>query len=174
MADKNIGRFGTGNLAGVSHLVAVAEQGVSVDTDPVLVPKDEVNKITAKEDTSSVAISGVGSTAQPLKADVKLSPDSGNSLEIRSGGLWADEGAQGLSAYEVALTQGFSGSEQDWLLTLTGPEGPQGIQGPAGAKGDQGEKGDAGDQGAAGATGAAGAQGIQGPKGDKGDKGDQG
>lgn len=39
-------------------------------------------------------------------------------------------GAAGLSAYEVALTNGFVGTEAEWLASLVGPEGPAGSGGP--------------------------------------------
>jgi hypothetical protein len=48
------------------------------------------------------------------------------------------DGADGDSAYQVAVIQGFVGTQQEWLDSLVGPEGPQGIQGiqgPAGADG---------------------------------------
>src|SRR5690606_19844598 len=35
-------------------------------------------------------------------------------------------GPQGLSAYEVAVDNGYSGSESDWLTSLVGPQGPAG------------------------------------------------
>lgn len=44
----------------------------------------------------------------------------------------------GLSAYEVAVANGFVGTEQQWLASLVGAQGPagqngqQGLQGPAG------------------------------------------
>lgn len=82
-----------------------------------------------------------------------------------------DIGKDGKSAYEIALLEGFEGSEAEWLASLKGEKGDkgetgsQGIQGPIGPKGDKGDKGEKGDTGA---------QGIQGSKGEKGDKGDQG
>ncbi|WP_282243753.1 YadA-like family protein [Stenotrophomonas sp. PS02300] len=47
-------------------------------------------------------------------------------------------GADGLSAYEVALANGFQGNEQDWLASL---KGEPGIQGPAGNDGVDGTAG---------------------------------
>ena len=53
----------------------------------------------------------------------------------------------GLSAYEVAVNNGFIGTEEEWLASLkgekgdTGPEGPQGPQGEQGEQGIQGEPG---------------------------------
>ena len=52
--------------------------------------------------------------------------------------------ADGLSAYEVALQNGFIGTEEEWLQSLKGEQGPQGIQGDKGVKGDRGEQGDKG------------------------------
>jgi hypothetical protein len=42
-------------------------------------------------------------------------------------GPQGDQGADGSSAYEIAVENGFSGTESDWLASLVGPEG---IQGP--------------------------------------------
>jgi hypothetical protein len=39
-------------------------------------------------------------------------------------------GADGKSAYEVAVENGFQGEEEEWLESLVGPVGPQGEQGP--------------------------------------------
>lgn len=48
------------------------------------------------------------------------------------------DGADGLSAYEVAVANGFVGTEAAWLLSLVGPEGPQGDTGPQGEQGPVG------------------------------------
>ena len=83
----------------------------------------------------------------------------------------------GLSAYEVAVAEGYEGTVDEWLASLVGPQGPQGPQGVTGATGPQGPKGDTGATGATGPKGDkgdTGATGPQGPKGDKGDKGDTG
>lgn len=92
-------------------------------------------------------------------------------------------GPQGLSAYELAVSDGFVGTPAEWLNSLagpageTGPEGPQGPIGPQGEpgpKGDKGDQGDIGPQGIPGNPGPQGLQGIQGVKGDTGDTGPQG
>lgn len=83
----------------------------------------------------------------------------------------------GLSAYEVAVAEGYEGTVDEWLASLVGPQGPQGPQGATGATGPQGPKGDTGATGATGPKGDkgdTGATGPTGPKGDKGDKGDTG
>lgn len=48
------------------------------------------------------------------------------------------KGDPGISAYEVAVQNGFSGTEAEWLQTLVGSKGEKGD------KGDRGEKGDPG------------------------------
>lgn len=39
------------------------------------------------------------------------------------------DGDQGLSAYDLALSDGYIGSLTDWILSLQGPQGVQGVQG---------------------------------------------
>lgn len=86
-------------------------------------------------------------------------------------------GPPGMSAYEVALSNGFSGTEEEWLASLQGPQGPRGeagLTGPQGERGLQGERGEAGETGPVGPAGPQGIQGIQGEKGEQGDPGIQG
>jgi hypothetical protein len=45
------------------------------------------------------------------------------------------QGANGLSAYQVAVANGFSGTQTQWLASLVGSQGVQGIQGVAGIDG---------------------------------------
>lgn len=88
-------------------------------------------------------------------------------LSITSGG-GGEVGPAGPSAYEVAVANGFEGTEAEWLISLIGPQGPQGPEGP------QGPQGPAGAAGATGAPGATGAQGPQGPAGAPGADGADG
>ena len=74
-------------------------------------------------------------------------------------GANGEKGTDGKSAYQIAVEQGYQGSESDWLSSL---------------KGDKGEKGDTGLQGERGEKGETGQQGEQGPMGEKGEKGDAG
>ena len=103
-----------------------------------------------------------------------------------------------ISAYGIAVKNGFEGTEEEWLASLKGAKGDKGDQGIKGDKGDTGIpcthswdgttlsvtsasgttsanlKGDKGDTGATGPQGIQGEQGPQGPKGDKGDTGETG
>jgi len=75
------------------------------------------------------------------------------------------DGENGKSAYEIAVQNGYDGTETDWLESLKGQKGDIGEPGAAGAKGDPGEKGDQGEPGAPG---------EKGERGEKGEKGDAG
>ena len=86
-------------------------------------------------------------------------------------------GADGKSAYEIAVENGFEGDETAWLKSLKGEKGDAGAQGATGPRGPQGEKGEQGpkgDTGPAGADGKPGADGAPGAKGDTGPQGPQG
>lgn len=50
-------------------------------------------------------------------------------------------GPEGDSAYEVAVTSGFVGTEAEWLASLKGVKGDPGPKGDTGAKGDKGDPG---------------------------------
>ena len=75
------------------------------------------------------------------------------------------DGVDGKSAYEIAVDNGYTGTEQAWLESLKGDKGDTGEPGAAGEKGEPGEKGDtgaAGKDGRDGTDGAAGRDGVNG------------
>ncbi len=69
------------------------------------------------------------------------------------------DGEPGKSAYEVAVRNGFSGTEAEWLRTLRGEKGEAG---------ERGEKGETGERGLDGKPGAAGKDGVNGKDGEPG------
>jgi hypothetical protein len=84
------------------------------------------------------------------------------------------QAAEGFSAYEIAVDNGFEGDEEEWLESLVGPQGPAGPQGEPGldgADGAEGPMGPAGPQGEPGLDGADGAEGPMGPAGPQGEPG---
>lgn len=100
-----------------------------------------------------------------------------NAIDTSIANIQLQGGEDGASAYEIAVANGFEGTEIQWLASLvgaTGAQGEKGDTGEQGAKGDKGDKGDTGAQGIQGERGLQGEQGIQGEKGEKGDKGDTG
>ena len=111
-------------------------------------------------------------------------------------------GEKGSSAYQIAVEQGYQGSESDWLSSLKGDKGEKGNTGAKGNPGQdgaegksayaiavehgyensedewllslKGEKGDTGERGEKGEKGDPGDRGLQGVPGEKGEKGDAG
>lgn len=75
---------------------------------------------------------------------------------IWSGSTWAlrTTTAQ-LTAYDIAVNNGFTGNEAAWLASLEGDAGAAGAAGPQGAMGDIGPAGPTGLTGPTGATGPA-------------------
>lgn len=63
------------------------------------------------------------------------------------------EGVEGDSAYEVAVSNGFVGTEVQWLASLVGPAGADGADGAPGADGADGDTGPQGIQGIPGEDG---------------------
>ena len=84
-----------------------------------------------------------------------------NWVEVTSDGT-----VPGLSAYQVWLSLGNVGSEQDFIDSLQGEEGPQGVPGETGPQGQVGPAGEPGPQGPIGNTGPQGPQGLQGEMGE--------
>lgn len=80
----------------------------------------------------------------------------------------------GASAYEIAVENGFSGTESEWLTSLKGEKGEKGDPGEAGADGQDGKDGSDGAPGKDGADGAPGADGKDGAPGADGRDGQDG
>ena len=98
----------------------------------------------------------------------EMTGDITNLTQNISGSIDGLRGARGYSAYEIAVQEGYVGTETEWLASLKGATGERGE------KGDRGEQGIQGIQGIQGEQGIQGIQGIQGETGPKGDKGDPG
>ena len=77
-------------------------------------------------------------------------------------GTAGKDGNPGMSAYEIAVKNGYTGTESEWLKSLIGSAGKDGNPGPAGVKGDTGDVGPAGPTGAKGDTGVKGDTGANG------------
>jgi len=54
------------------------------------------------------------------------------------GGGSGTPGPQGLSAYQVAVANGYSGTESQWLVSLVGAAGQDGADGEQGPQGNPG------------------------------------
>jgi hypothetical protein len=97
---------------------------------------------------------------QGIQGETGLTGAKGDTGEAGPAGEKGDTGdigpagAEGLSAYEVAVTNGYPGTEAEWIASL------EGATGPAGAKGDTGEAGPIGPEGPKGDTGETGTPGV--------------
>lgn len=101
-------------------------------------------------------------------------------INIEGGGV-AVPGADGKSAYEIAVENGFSGTESEWLASLKGANGANGKDGINGTNGIGIVDAEINDNGSLILFYSDGSQqdlgvvdGADGAKGDKGDKGDPG
>ncbi|ETT58187.1 collagen-like protein [Paenibacillus sp. FSL H8-0457] len=81
-----------------------------------------------------------------FEGEGKITRD-GKELVLGPDGFTGAGGIEGPSAYNIAVKQGYSGSEKEWLDSLIGPKGEagqQGEKGEPGAKGPAGPKGEPG------------------------------
>ena len=139
--------------------------------------------------------------AEQMKSGVVITivdADGETSATLHNGAN-GEKGTDGKSAYQIAVEQGYQGSESDWLSSLKGDKGDKGNTGAKGNPGQdgadgksayaiavehgyedseekwllslKGEKGDTGERGEKGDTGDRGLQGVPGEKGEKGDAG---
>lgn len=86
---------------------------------------------------------------------------------VWNGFAWAIQrtGQPGKSAYELAVENGFVGTEAQWIASLKGDKGDKGDQGIQGEQGPRGDKGDPGDRGSDGTNGTDGQDGVGVPTG---------
>lgn len=75
---------------------------------------------------------GETDTGKPSRGDKGDKGDTGES---------GADGADGKSAYQIALDNGFVGSQSEWLASLKGDKGDKGEKGDTGEQGIQGERG---------------------------------
>ena len=76
-----------------------------------------------------------------------LKGEKGDSGQDGIDGTNGINGLNGLSAYQIAIDNGFDGTEQEWLESLKGKDGLPGEAGSSGQSGDKGDKGDPGKDG---------------------------
>jgi hypothetical protein len=108
----------------------------------------------------------ISASAEPELVEAQPAPDvienvcvEWNSKEITYSRFWEEcpsgtttytfEGRAGDSAYDIALENGFVGSESEWLESFKGPAGPRGFSGGSGPAGADGQDAGADGQDAA-------------------------
>lgn len=138
---------------------------------------------------------GETDTGKPSRGEKGDKGDKGEKGDTGATGESGADGADGKSAYQIALDNGFVGSQSEWLASLKGDKGDKGEKGDTGEQGIQGIQGEKGDTGVPGKDGKDGKNGItptigangnwyigstdtgkpsRGEKGEKGDAGDIG
>ena len=143
--------------------------------------KGEKGDKGAKGDKGDAGEDGASCTVKPMEPSGFKVICDGDSVGVLVNGVNGDAGADGKSAYELAVAAGFEGDSAAWLAALKGDQGVKGDTGVAGADGKSAyelavEAGFEGDSAAwiASLKGAKGDKGDKGDTGDKGDKGDTG
>ena len=96
----------------------------------------------------------------PTEQDRSFSVEMSNVQTIHG-----KDGENGASAYEIAINNGFTGSEAEWLLSLHGPNGKDGADGKDGKDGKNGVDGKNGLDGTNGKDGVNGTNGTNGKDG---------
>lgn len=74
----------------------------------------------------------------------EMTGDITNLTQSLSGNIDGMRGARGYSAYEVAVQEGYVGTESEWLASLKGATGERGEKGDRGERGIQGIQGETG------------------------------
>ena len=102
--------------------------------------------------------------AEQMKSGVVITivdADGETSATLHNGAN-GEKGTDGKSAYQIAVEQGYQGSESDWLSSLKGDKGDTGERGEKGNTGDRGLQGVPGEKGEKGDAGVAGKDGTDG------------
>lgn len=146
------------------HLILKMSDGQELDVGQTATPVDSTLSVSglAADAAETGKVKNIALYASQRAEDAQARADAAYEL-ASTGGDSGTPGADGKSAYEIAVAQGFEGSETEWLVSLKGEKGDKGDtgeQGPQGEQGLQGIQGEKGDQGEPGADGAAGADGY--------------
>lgn len=127
----------------------------------------------ASDQTASASLTKTSETGYAINLNIPAGPsgkpgkDGSDGKQGPAGqpGQPGKDGKDGQSAYQIAVTNGFSGSETDWLASLKGHDGHDGAQGPAGKDGERGPQGLPGADGQPGQPGKDGQNGKDGARG---------
>lgn len=147
---------GTGNGGGIligegapaPDYAAIDDVYLDVETNDLYLKTDKGWEIVGnlKGDTG---VQGTGLTILGTLNNVSELPTKNNhpgdtwiinkQMHVWDGTKWSEVGQigpRGKSVYEIAVENGYQGTEDEWLETLVGPQGKQGDRGFKGDKGD--------------------------------------
>lgn len=156
MATIELNGASEATIAPIREALAAAAKARAIRAPDAETPAPEVELPALA--TRANKILGFDSAGAPVAVD----PEAVGGVPGADGA----DGEDGASAYEIAVANGFVGSQAAWLLSLKGEPGNDGAPGAAGAtgaKGDTGDTGPKGDKGDTGNVGPAGSGDVNGP-----------
>ena len=119
----------------------------------LIIHAKNLDSIATVNSSTPFNINGVDSNSIVFEADnFAVFLKNGNNWKLVASDFLGSvgAGADGLSAYEIAVNNGFVGNEAAWLASLEGADGATGATGSQGIQGIQGIQGVAGTNGADG------------------------
>ena len=127
--------------------VAVLIEAAIGDAELVGVPGDSAYDVAVDNGFVGTEEEWLESLVGPAGSDGTDGTNGTNGTNGSNGTDGADgedgaDGAPGISAYQVAVNNGFVGNEAAWLASLHGTNGTNGTNGSAGADGDDGADGE--------------------------------
>jgi hypothetical protein len=108
-------------------LINALPEGVTADDDLYVIPDDQVEtEVWKKGGTGQGTGTGTTQTAAEIR-DLLGGLSGTNRLPASAIDGLPSAGDPGLSAYEVAIADGFIGTESEWLTSLEGDDGDPGL-----------------------------------------------
>lgn len=123
---------------GLNYRVSLFNQRLTDTENQVSTLPFEPSDITDWESCGCGDIDTIPSALDKLAELRALTADRVTALE-QGGGASGQDGADGASAYELAVGNGFSGTEAEWLESLIGADGADGTNGTNGVDGSDGD-----------------------------------
>lgn len=90
---------------------------------------------TDREGPTTIIREGNGINTGPGRGPKGETGEKGDRGDRGEDGTDGTDGTDGLSAFDIAVINGWTGDEPDWLLHLIGPRGPKGDDGDPGPAG---------------------------------------
>jgi len=133
--DKNHAVITSGQLAQLPAGGYLIELWDTIDGGTAIYPSDGFLALQINENVTGLS----GGLVSSITVDDFVQQFSSLSEQLKSqvaeavsNGLKGDTGADGLSAYQVAVLNGYKGSQLDWLASLVGETGMKGEKGDPG------------------------------------------
>ena len=133
--DKNHAVITSGQLAKLPAGSYLIELWDNVDSGTAIYPSDGFLALQINENVTGLS----GGLVSSITVDDFINQFSDLSKQLKqevtvaiANGLKGDTGADGLSAYQIAVINGYKGSQAEWLASLVGDKGDKGEKGNPG------------------------------------------